>query len=371
MIKMPVEAPVTQWLFHKASMAGVPLSGTFEVSPLCNMDCKMCYVRLSRQQQEAIRPLATAEQWLALAQRLKAAGMLYLLITGGEPFAYPGIRTLLEGLHKMGLLVSVNSNGTCIDEETVQWLKAVPPVRINLTLYGASDETYARLCQNPHGFTQATRAVKLLRQAGIGLRINCSITPQNARDLEKIVAYTKENNLLFQPTAYMFPPVRKDPSMVGQNDRFTPEQAAYYTAYAEYLQYGKEQFFLRPDNAALPPEPEEHCLEVGEGIRCRAGKCSFWITWEGKLLPCGMFPTEGAPNVFQTDFSAAWEQLKTQTAAIRLPNRCARCQLKESCRSCAAMVVTESGCFEKAPQYRCDMMAAYAGQRRRIKEEMQ
>jgi len=69
MIKMPVEAPVTQWLFHKASMAGVPLSGTFEVSPLCNMDCKMCYVRLSRQQQEAIRPLATVEQWLALAQR--------------------------------------------------------------------------------------------------------------------------------------------------------------------------------------------------------------------------------------------------------------------------------------------------------------
>jgi hypothetical protein len=35
------------------------------------------------------------------------------------------------------------------------------------------------------------------------------------------------------------------------------------------------------------------------------------------------------------------------------------------------MVVTESGCFEKALQYRCDRMAAYAGQRRRIKEEMQ
>ena len=158
--------------------------------------------------------------------------------------------------------------------------------------------------------------------------------------------------------------------MVGRNDRFTPEQAAYYTAYAEYLQYGKELFLQRPENAALPAEPDENCTEVGEGIRCRAGKCSFWVTWEGKLLPCGMFPTENAHNVLEVDLIAAWEQLKADTAAIRLPERCARCQLKESCRACAAMVVTESGSFDQAPRYRCDMMGAYAAQRRKIKEEI-
>ena len=166
----------------------------------------------------------------------------------------------------------------------------------------------------------------------------------------------------------MFPPVRRDPASVGQNDRLSPEQAAYYTAYAEYLQYGRELFLQRPENAALPADPEENCLEVGDGIRCRAGKCSFWITWEGKLLPCGIFPTEGAPNVFEEDFANAWQRVKEETAAIRLPERCARCQLKENCRACAAMVISESGCFEKSPQYRCDMMAAYGAQRKKIKE---
>ena len=50
---LPVEPRVTEYLYRKASAAGVPLSGTFELTPVCNMDCKMCYVRLSANQHEA------------------------------------------------------------------------------------------------------------------------------------------------------------------------------------------------------------------------------------------------------------------------------------------------------------------------------
>lgn len=129
----PVVPAVTEYLYRKASAEGVPLSGTFELLPVCNMDCKMCYVRLSRQTQEKIAPLANAEHWLKLAQEAKDAGMLYLLLTGGEPFLHPQIRQIMEGLHQMGLLISVNSNGTMINEDTVAWLKNCPPVRLNIS----------------------------------------------------------------------------------------------------------------------------------------------------------------------------------------------------------------------------------------------
>ena len=62
MIRKPVEPVVTDILYRRAAQRGLPISGTFELTPLCNMDCKMCYVRLSKAQQTAIRPLATAEQ---------------------------------------------------------------------------------------------------------------------------------------------------------------------------------------------------------------------------------------------------------------------------------------------------------------------
>ena len=55
----PIVPAITEYLYRKSALSGVPISGTFELTPVCNMDCKMCYVRMSRQQQEAVSPLAT------------------------------------------------------------------------------------------------------------------------------------------------------------------------------------------------------------------------------------------------------------------------------------------------------------------------
>ena len=165
-------APITKYLMAKAVRQKLPLSGCFELSPLCNMDCRMCYVRMSRAEQEAIAPLRTAQEWLQLGKEARDQGMLYLLLTGGEVFLRKDFREIYEGLHQMGIILEINSNGTLIDEETVAWLSAMPPQRINITLYGASDATYERLCRNPKGFTQVTRAIRLLKEAGIMVRLN-------------------------------------------------------------------------------------------------------------------------------------------------------------------------------------------------------
>lgn len=372
MIQIPVEPGITEYLHKKATVMRIPLNGTFEITPVCNMDCKMCYVRMSRQQQEAVRPLRSAAEWLALAEQAKEAGMLYLLITGGEPFIHPECREILSGLQKMGFIISLNSNGTMINEEVVAWLKECPPTRINITLYGASDETYGRLCGNPHGFTQVTKAIRLLQEAGISVKLNCSVTPYNAHDLEEIIAFANNNGLVIQPTAYMFPPLRKDPSMIGRNDRFTPQEAAYYSAKIELLMGGKDRFLSRSEDE-LPPlsaDPDENCDGVGDTVRCRAGRCSFWVTWEGKLMPCGMLPSTIEGNVFEDGFIPCWKRAMEMTDCIRLPAQCAGCKLKESCRACAAMVFTESGCFDKVPQYRCQMAYSLRFQRDKLKAEL-
>lgn len=372
MIQIPVEPAITEYLHKKASVMRIPLNGTFEITPVCNMDCKMCYVRMSRQQQEAVRPLRSAAEWLALAEEAKQAGMLYLLITGGEPFIHPECREILTGLQKMGFIISLNTNGTMINEEIVAWLKDCAPTRINITLYGASDETYGKLCGNPHGFTQVTKAIRLLREAGISVKLNCSVTPYNAQDLEKIVAFANDNGLVIQPTSYMFPPLRKDPTMIGKNDRFTPQEAAYYSAKIELLLGGKERFLSRPEDS-LPPlsaDPDENCDGVGDTVRCRAGKCSFWVTWEGKLMPCGMLPSTIDGNVFDDGFLPCWEKAKEMTDCIRLPVQCAACKIKQNCKACAAMVFTETGSFDKVPEYRCQMAFSLRAQRDKLKSEL-
>lgn len=378
---------ITEYLHTKAARLGIPLNGTFEVTPLCNMNCRMCYVRMDREQQEAIAPLRTAEEWLELGRTAKERGMTYLLLTGGEPFLRPDFRQIMQGLHRMGFVLSINSNGTMIDEKTVEWLKETPPIRINITLYGASDETYGRLCRNPQGFTQVTKAIRLLKEAGILVKLNCSVTPYNAEDLEQIFAFAEKEELVVQATSYMFPPLRRDASKVGWNDRFSAEESAIQEAWINVYQNGREAYLKHMESeemASLSGDIEEDCMPVdeefpgngdsekkeGERIRCRAGKCSFWVTWDGRFLPCGMLPGENALNVFEAGFDAAWEQAKAEAAAIRLPARCSTCSLKDKCRACAAMVYTESGNYHDVPVYRCQMAHAYAGACRQVEEEL-
>ena len=365
MINLPVEAKYTEYIHTKAARLGVPLNGTFELTPCCNMACKMCYVRLTTQQQRAISPLHTAKEWLELGRIAKEKGLLYLLITGGEPFLHPEIKEIIQGLHKMGLIISINTNGTLIDEQTIEWLKETPPVRFNITLYGASNETYGRLCGNPLGYSQVTKAIRLLTEAGMVVKLNCSVTPYNQKDLDGIFAYADQNNLRVQATSYMFPPVRRDESMIGQNDRFTAEEASYQSARIDSLFHGEDQFLHQMETNAprvITGEIGDDCPDLsvqGEGMRCRAGKCSFWVTWQGQLMPCGMFPSLNAPNVFHMDFMEAWEQIRQQVQQIRLPPACADCELKNECRNCAAMTFTETGRFDQVPKYRCDMAKAY------------
>lgn len=365
MITYPVEPKITEYLHIKASRAGIPLGGTFELTPCCNMACKMCYVRMTKQQQEAVAPLRTAGEWLELADEAKKQGLVYLLLTGGEPFLRPDFQEIMTGLGRMGLLISINSNGTMIDENVIAWLKQTPPCRVNVTLYGASDATYQRLCGNPNGYSQAVRGIRLLKEAGIPVKINCSVTPYNVDDLEGIFAFAKEEGLMVQATSYMFPPMRREPGMVGCNDRLSAEEAAYQSARIFCLQHGQEEYLQRMkvyNRMTLPAELGEDCPDLpseGDGIRCRAGKCSFWVTWDGRMLPCGMIPNNEAPNVFQEDFISAWERVKRTVAAIRMAPKCSKCQLRDQCRPCAAMAMTETGKFDRIPEYRCQMTMSF------------
>lgn len=383
MIGRPVEPAVTEYLHAKAARMHLPLNGTFELTPLCNMSCRMCYVRMTRQKQESLHPLYSSEEWLRLAREARDRGMIYLLLTGGEPFLREDLREILAGLHKMGFIISINSNATLINEQVIEWLKQTPPVRINVTLYGASNETYEQLCNNPEGFTQVTNAIHLLKEAGISVKLNCSITPYNAKDLDEIFAFARKEELLIQATSYMFPPVRRDASMTGRNDRFTAQEAAYYSARIEALLNGKEAFLKHMENEemkGLGNENGEDCPVIesecegqemeGECVRCRAGKCSFWVTWDGRFLPCGMLSDQNTINVFEQGFDVAWENAMKIAEEIRLPVECKRCDLKKICKACAAMVVTESGDYRKVPEYRCQMAHEYFNACKKVESEI-
>ena len=72
--KRPTYSELEDFLKMKAREKGVPVSGQFELTPLCNFNCKMCYVHLMKDQLGTTEILSV-EQWKDLMYQAWQAGM--------------------------------------------------------------------------------------------------------------------------------------------------------------------------------------------------------------------------------------------------------------------------------------------------------
>lgn len=367
-----VRPTLYRYLFRKASRLKTPLSGAFEISPLCNMDCKMCYIKMTKEEMNKVGRQRTIDEWIDIAKQAKEMGTLFILITGGEPFLQKDFKELYIKLYNMGFVISINTNATLISEKDIEWLSKYKPMRVNVTLYGSSNETYKRLCNNEKGFDQATRGIKLLQEASIPVKINASMTPYNEQDLEGIFDFGKKNNLYVQATSYMYPPVRKDENSVGKNKRFTAKEAAINLVRIKRLRMNDDDFITYAENfkngISINDEMIDECMDAeGESMKCRAGISTFWISWDGKMMPCGMM-NKPAYYPFEIGFKEAWHKIVEESSKIRLPIECSSCKNRGVCKSCAATSIAEEGDSVKKPLYMCNMTAELIKEIERVYE---
>lgn len=355
---------ISDRLWSKAGEMRIPLTGAFELLPLCNLQCKMCYVRKSRAEVNSLGGLLPIEQWLDWAKQARDIGLLYPLLTGGEPFLRKDLPEILAKMKEMGLQPSINSNGTLIDEPMAKWLGTHKPVKINITLYGASEESYQNLCGDGNAYNRVRRAVDWLKQYGVPVKFNTSITPDNVHDLENIMAYAHSVQVPIQVATYMFPPVRRDESMIGRNFRLPPEDAAKARVHADYLQADKKWFLGQAARYShFIPMTEEMLEKLAAGeskpMHCRAGVCSFWLDWQGNLGNCGMY-TSVRHSLIGNTFASTWAQLVEETAQVRYSPVCTNCPNYNLCHACIAMVYNECGDRNGRPEYLCLMHQASA-----------
>ena len=191
MEQMSTEPRLSAYLHARACAKGIPLAGNFELTARCNFNCRMCYVHLTPEEQRRRGAELTADEWLAIAEQARSQGMLFLLLTGGEPLIRADFRYLLTELKKMGLMVSINSNASLIDDDWLDFFRREPPSRMNITLYGGCNETYERLCGRPM-YDRVVHNIRALKALGIGVKLNASMTPYNVDDMDAIYAIATE-----------------------------------------------------------------------------------------------------------------------------------------------------------------------------------
>lgn len=318
-------AAVKRFLNFKAREKLTPVSGSFELTPLCNLDCKMCYVHLNREQLRGAE-LLTTDQWKQLMKQAVDAGMMYAALTGGECLTYPGFKELYLYLRSMGVETSILSNGILMDTEMVEFLKENPPSYIQISLYGASEEAYERVT-GQRRFNTVVENLKRIRDAGLPL--TAAVTP-NAfmEDGEDILRLLHDLAIPFRINSGLIAPREETGRDTLEADLDT------------YVKLMRLQRTLKGKDI-LPECDPESLPDVGgtgesqKGVRCGAGRSGFSIGWDGNMRPCNGFPCEPA-HPLETGFMDAWRKLNAIARDFPLPIECSGCKYESACKHCVA-----------------------------------
>lgn len=348
-------------LYKDASLKRVPLLGQFELTSRCNLHCKMCYVCKRTDDKEAIQKERTAEEWISLAREARDAGMLYLLLTGGEVFLRKDFMYIYSEIAKMGFNIEIYTNATLITPEIAKALGKIPPSKLGVTIYGASPETYEKVCGNANGFNLAMRGIDLLLSEGITVWVRTTVVKGNVDDFDKIADYAADRGIEFGMISYISPR-REGGGTCPEAERLSPSEVISFERHAnEYLKkkYAKN-FTLDKDSCVLEEEipeaksNEKIISEVPDAFSCFAGKCAFWVTWDGKMTPCGLMD-EPYTLPFDKGFKNSWDNMKKGCSLIPVCTECQECSNKEVCTSCPAKSKAEIDCYDKPAPYLCEL----------------
>lgn len=317
---------VRQFLDFKARGKGVPVAGSFELTPLCNLDCKMCYVHLNKDQMRGAQ-LLSADQWKDIMQQAVDSGMMFARLTGGECLTYPGFKELYLFLRSRGIEVSILSNGLLMDAEMVEFLKQNPPAAIQISVYGASDDAYERVAGS-RMFSRVAENLRRLEEAKMPLSV--AVTP-NAymSDGTEILNYLHDNGYSYALNSGLMQP-RED---TGRS-LHEAENASYAAMMRLQREHSGGSFAEECDPESLP-DPGGNEKDSPLGVRCGAGRSNFAVDWQGNMRPCNTFPCE-PENVFELGFREAWRRTNYTANHYPRPVECEGCAFKEICKHCVA-----------------------------------
>ncbi len=340
----------------KAAARHIPLIGTFELTPRCNFRCKMCYVRMDKPQMDKIGHELTAKEWIQLAEDAAKAGMLYLLITGGEPLLRADFKEIFEALNKMGFIISLNTNAALMNEEMFDFFSKYPPTATNVTLYGASADTYEKICGDRSAFARTLSGLEMFSRIPTVLEVRTSFIKDNMNELDEIRALSKRYTNQYAINTSIFNAIRGAESDVV-NCRMAPSEI-------HALERRNREFYTKlnsaNERAVIKNMDTEHFAGTKNNsgdipprvLHCLASKAIFWLTWDGKMLPCGTFSSPYT-RPLEEGFAHAWNRLPTLAEDIKRPNECGCCEYREGCSNCPANIQAETGTFDRLSPYIC------------------
>ncbi len=347
MTALPADyGPLVRELHKRAAAIRQPANGTFELTERCNLSCRMCYVRhpasdAARRSRE-LPPAA----WLNLARQAVENGMVFLLLTGGEVFLRPDFFEIYTPLTRLGLILTLFTNGTLITDSIAARLAEAPPSRTEITLYGATAETYEAVTGVLGSYARCCAGIEALIKHRVPLGLKSTLTRRNVSELEAMRQMAHDWGLPFFGS-WLITKRRDGSSSAVEECRMSPADCVA-------LESADRASASEWTEAAL----RESSLGIDGNFYCQAGKAAFVVNPYGEMNAC-IDLTQTAARPLDIGFRAAWEQVQHFVdSAPPLDSACRACDIRAFCPRCPAWSMLETGTLNKPVPYLCEIARA-------------
>ncbi len=350
-------------LWARASGKRLPLSFELELTSRCNLNCRHCYINRPAGDRAARGRELSMAAIGRIADQAVEMGALWCLLTGGEPLLRRDFADIYRMLYRKGLLLSVFTNATLLDERHMRLFREFPPRDIEVTVYGVTPATYEAVSRRAGSFAAFRRGLDQLRHHRFRFRLKAMVMRSNLHELDEIAAFGRRLSRDFfrlDPLLHLRfdGDARRNAEIIAE--RLTPEEIA-----ALDRSDPERSSALRKDceRYIFPGQGHARCRHL---FHCGAGMGGFTVSPEGLFRLCSsLWHPDCLFDLTRGTLKEAWERFVPRVRAMTSDSpvflsTCRSCRIINLCLWCPAHAYLETGRLDAPCGYFCDVAHARA-----------
>ncbi len=329
------------------SVPEAPFLVALNLTRRCNLKCAHCYLDAGTRADGGGDELTTAEVKAVLDDIAALSDETMVVLTGGEPMLRPDLEAVAGHGARLGLMMVVGTNGTALDERRVARLQQAGVSGVGISLDSLDPAYHDGFRGYPGAWKRTMAAIDACRRGGLAFQIHFSVTDDNARELEDMIAFARAAGAMVLNVFFLV--------CTGRGEEVTNISAGTYEDVlrrATRAAYEEKDLMVR---AKCAPHFKRMALELDpawpitlaqgyEAGGCLAGTRYCRVTPEGEVTPCPYMETT-VGSVREQGFAAIWRRapLFARLRAPVLEGRCGICEYAKVCGGCRARPLARDG----------------------------
>ena len=328
-----------------------PFTAGFELTAKCNLNCVHCYAKPGRSHVDM-----TTEEFKAIFDLLVERGLLDAYFTGGEILTRPDFEELYVHAKSKGVLLSLLTNITLLNDRHIQLFKEYPVEVISTTMYGYTEAAYERVTGVKGSYRMFMDALDLLRKNNIKFELKYVAMEQNYDDVYKMREFGRELGVPMVVILDVHP--MSDGSTAPMEFRLSPQESFDFDIKDE----GRRRFWqdvakdlVMGEIQARPRKAAER-FENGYLYPCSIAHQHVFITSDYKMQGC-VRASYRQYDLRNGSFDEGWAFLQREFLDKKsTPNyKCNSCQYIRYCEHCVANFMLAYGDEEKVDPFFCEV----------------